>query len=197
MGIQNSTAPTHWNYFLSLEEDIDRLSRYIEFTGKNFECFSLELTRILLTTSSEVDVVTKRYCNALNTRNRAQSIGKYKEEILAGNLASPATVITMPRYALTFTPWSAWSSQEASPYWWQSHTIEKHQRHTHFERPNLKNALNSIAGLFVLLIHYYQKQAEKNHYKIVPKTFKNPGYPMLTAVYSSNRGLRMAMRIVL
>lgn len=174
MGTQKPTVPTHWNYFLSLEDDIDRISRYVEFTEKNYSCFSLELARILLTSSSEVDVVAKQYCKALNPSSKAQSIGKYKEAILAGNPSFPDTVITMPRYGLTFIPWISWKSNEASPYWWQSYNKVKHQRHTHFERANLENRLNSVAGLFAMLIHYYQNQTQRAQYKTSTKTFKQP-----------------------
>lgn len=174
MLIQESIVPTHWNYFLCLEDDVDRLSRYIEFTEKNFDCFSLELARILLTASSEVDVVAKQYCKALDDKSKAQSIGKYKEGILAGTLNFPDTIIKMPRFGLTFKPWSSWKTGDVSPYWWQSYNKIKHQRHTHFERANLKNTLNSVAGLFALLIHFYRDQLDTGHYKIDQKTFKQP-----------------------
>ena len=174
MGIQESIIPTHWNYFLSLEDDIDHLSRYIEFTEKNFECFSLELARVLLTASSEVDVVAKLYCKALDEKSKAQSIGKYKEGILLGNPDFPETVVKMPRFGLTFMPWSNWKTEEVSPYWWQSYNKVKHQRHTHFDRANLKNTLNSVAGLFALLIHFYRNQLDTGQYKIDQKTFKIP-----------------------
>ncbi|MEJ1357427.1 MAG: hypothetical protein RPU51_04520 [Candidatus Sedimenticola sp. (ex Thyasira tokunagai)] len=174
MGIQESLIPTHWNYFLSLEDDIDRLSRFIEFTKKNFDCFSLELARVLLTASSEVDVVAKQYCKSLDAKSKAQSIGKYKIAILEGNPGFPDTVIKMPRFGLTFTPWSSWNTEEVSPHWWQSNNKVKHQRHTHFDRANLKNTLNSVAGLFSLLIHYYKHQIDTGQYIIDHKTFKHP-----------------------
>ncbi|HLA26797.1 MAG TPA: hypothetical protein VJZ49_02765 [Syntrophales bacterium] len=50
----------HWNYFLALEKDIEVLSRYVEFTQKNFTCYSLEILRILFSAASEVDVVAKK-----------------------------------------------------------------------------------------------------------------------------------------
>ncbi len=167
-------APTHWNYFLSLEDDIDHLSRFIELTETNFGCFSLELARILLTASSEVDVVAKQYCKALDEQSKAQSIGKYKEGILKGNPDFPDTVVEMPRFGLVFTPWREWKTNNPSPYWWQSYNKVKHQRHTHFERANLKNALNSVAGLFALLMHYYQNQLNTGQYQFDPKTFRRP-----------------------
>jgi hypothetical protein len=40
MGIHEMQTPSHWNYFLALEEDVVRLSRYIEFTQDHFSAYS-------------------------------------------------------------------------------------------------------------------------------------------------------------
>ena len=63
----------HWSYFLALEEDIQRLSRFVEFNSNNFATFSLEMSHILLASSSEVDVVLKMLCKAFapNAQNEA------------------------------------------------------------------------------------------------------------------------------
>ena len=38
----------YWNYFLAIEQDMEKLSRYIEFTDDNFPTYSIELTYLLL-----------------------------------------------------------------------------------------------------------------------------------------------------
>ena len=53
--IKANNALIHWNYFLSLESDVLNLSRYIDFSQSNFECYSIEITRILFASASEVD----------------------------------------------------------------------------------------------------------------------------------------------
>jgi len=52
----------HWSYFLALEQDIQRLSRFVEFNSNNFATFSLEMAHLLLASSSEIDVVLKMLC---------------------------------------------------------------------------------------------------------------------------------------
>ena len=43
MGVEEHESFPHWNYFLAMEEDLDRLSRFVEFTTNNYECYSIEL----------------------------------------------------------------------------------------------------------------------------------------------------------
>lgn len=65
MAIIESDKLSHWNYFLAVEEDLHRLSRFVEFSADNFETHSLELARILFAASAEVDVVARQLCEGL------------------------------------------------------------------------------------------------------------------------------------
>ena len=55
----------HWNYYLALDNDMARVSRFIEFNPANLQVFSLELAHLLFAASSEVDVVAKALCDVL------------------------------------------------------------------------------------------------------------------------------------
>ena len=81
MGITGSATEPHWNYFLAIERDLGVLSRYVEFDEPNFKCFSLEIARILLATSAEVDVVCKQVCGIANPKSKADSINSYRAEL--------------------------------------------------------------------------------------------------------------------
>jgi hypothetical protein len=159
MGIQETKIPQHWNYFLALEDDVLRLSRYLEPTQHNFDSYSLELARILFSASSEVDVVFKRLCQKLNSQSKAASIGKYKQEILAGYPQLVSTTIEIPRFGLTLTPWERWGIDE-KPLWWTAYNKVKHHRHTHFTEASLKHTLNAVAGLFIVLLFYYHAEGQ-------------------------------------
>ena len=97
MGIQHeSTTIPHWNYFLSLEEDIYHIARYIEFSEANYQCYSMELARLLFSASSEIDIVAKQYCKKINPQSRASNITDYKSEILNNDPNLPNITIGMP-----------------------------------------------------------------------------------------------------
>ena len=72
MAIQAKRIEPHWNYLLAIERDVERLSRYIEFDKRNFDCFSLEIARVLLASGAEVDVVCKQLCRVLNPTSSAK-----------------------------------------------------------------------------------------------------------------------------
>lgn len=159
MGIHEAPTPQHWNYFLALEDDVVKMSRFLEVTSANFEAYSLELMRILFGAASEADVVSKRLCLKLNAKSKADNITKYKKEILAVYPELTSAVVEVPRFGLTLTPWVQWKT-DPSPLWWRAYNNVKHHRHTHFSDASLKHTLNGVAGLFVLLLFYYRDEAQ-------------------------------------
>jgi len=66
--IKTGETLLHWNYFLALESDLERVSRYIEFDKANFKTYSIELAHLLLAASSEVDVVAKTLCQRIDSK---------------------------------------------------------------------------------------------------------------------------------
>lgn len=74
MGIQVNGNFVHWNYYIALEQDLSKVSRFIEFSEDNFETYSIELAHLLLAASSEVDVVLKSLCNMKNNQKNHKNI---------------------------------------------------------------------------------------------------------------------------
>lgn len=159
MGIHETPTPQHWNYFLALEDDVVRLSRYIEFTKANFAAYSLELARILFSAASEVDVVAKQLCAELAKTSKADNMNKYRKIILPVFPILTGALVLVPKFGLTLNPWEQWG-KDANPHWWKAYNNVKHHRHTHFADASLLNALNSVAGLFVLLLFFYRDESQ-------------------------------------
>ncbi len=175
MSIIEESTLIHWNYFLPIEEDLLNISRYIEFSEPNFQTYSIELARILLVASSEIDVVAKQLCAKLEPGSSANRITDY-QAILTRNIAIlPEVVATIPRFELTLKPWSNWQRGNV-PLWWNAYNNVKHQRHTHFSDANLKNTINAAAGLFTLLLFYYRTEAEEGSLYPNPQLFR-VGFP--------------------
>jgi hypothetical protein len=82
MAIKQSRIEPHWNYFLAIERDLEVLSRYVDFDERNFECFSIEIARVLLAAGAEVDVVCKQICRLANESSKAENIRQYRHEII-------------------------------------------------------------------------------------------------------------------
>ena len=160
MVIRTFDSLIHWNFFLSLEKDLETLSRYVDFCDSNFECYSLEMARILLAASSEVDVIAKQLCRKIDINSSADSINQYRNEIKSAYPKFPNFKVSISRFGLNLTPWEKWNESNGVPVWWTAYNKVKHHRDTDFHQANLKNVLNSVAGLFVITLYFYKDKAE-------------------------------------
>jgi len=159
MGIATQKIEVHWNYFLALESDLDRISRYVEFDEENFKCFSIEIARVLMASAAEVDVVCKQLCKKIDPE-AAESINQYRYRIKRAYPDIHGFEVLLPRYGLKLKPWSKWRGNTGVPLWWTAYNKIKHHRDSEYYQGNLKNALNSVAGLFVMVLYLYKEKAE-------------------------------------
>jgi hypothetical protein len=172
MGIKAEKIELHWNYLLAIDRDLDEISRYVEFDEKNFDCFSIEIARVLLSSAAEVDAVCKGICKGINPKSKANSIHKYRMEILPLFPSIPQFQIVLPRFGLTLTPWDEWKQPEGVPFWWTAYNKIKHQRDSEYYRATLKNALNCAAALFVMVLYLYKDKAAEGELCPAPQILK-------------------------
>ena len=150
------------------------LSRWVEFSESNYNCYSIEIARLLMAASAEVDVVAKLVCKSINPATEASSIGRYQAEIMAAYPTIPRALTTIPRFGIELRPWESWSTPESPPVWWTATNKVKHHRSEHFEKAALINVLNAMSALLVLLTLFYKgrmNQLEPLSRLFVPKAF--------------------------
>jgi hypothetical protein len=169
MTITTTKIDEHWNYLLSTEEDLLKLSRYVEFDKRNYNCFSVEMARLLMAAAAEVEVVCKQLCLAVNPASRASVINQYRDEIVRAFPMIPAFEVIIPRYGLRLKPWANWRRPNKPPLWWTAYNKTKHHRHTEYHKACLKNVLNAVSGLFVICLYLYKEKAELG--ELVPTPF--------------------------
>lgn len=157
------TPKHHWNYFLAIEKDLENLSRYIEFSNANLGTYSIELTHILLSASSEVDVIMKQLCSLVVPTQAANNINDYKNIIQAHLQDFINEEICIDRFGLSYKPWKNWNGTQ-NPNWWRSYNNVKHQRNNHFNEANLQNTINAVGALLLTVVYYY-KHAFSNEAK--------------------------------
>jgi len=162
MGINQVAVDMHWNYFLSLEEDFLRVSRYVHFHTDNNKTHSIEFARLILSACAEVDVVAKNLTNEL-TGKPTDNIMDHMDVLKKTYPDIPNHKVFMDRFGMDVAPWENWG-QGKSPDWWRSYNDVKHNRGQHFQKANLENTFRSIAGLLILLIYYLRKLGVKEIY---------------------------------
>jgi hypothetical protein len=154
----------HWNYFLALEKDLKNISRYIEFSKDNEETYSIELSHILLSASSEVDVVMKLLCEQIDSSAPRENINNYRDIIQWKLPSFIDEKVSIPRFNIEFTPWENWANNSnTNPNWWTSYNHIKHERNLYFREANLKNTINCVSALFLTVIYYYKFFYSQQH----------------------------------
>jgi hypothetical protein len=173
MALQQSTVPIHWGYFLALEDDLYELARYVEFSPRNYETFSIEISRLLLSASAEVDSILKQMVEKIDARLRPKNITEYFDPITTYSAKFVDFKVSIPRHGIDLRPWSDWE-KERPPTWWSAHNQIKHHRHSQFEQATLKNCLNAMAALLVSVIHLHSEEAKEGRLIGLPKLFSVP-----------------------
>ena len=156
----------YWNYFLSIEKDLNKLSRFIEFDKKNENVFSIELARLLISSSSEFEVVSKEFCKIKNQNSKIENINDIRREVLIYIPDIYAIEINISRFGLNYKPLINWETNNNCD-WWTSYNGVKHRRNIEYENANLKNAINAIGALYIINLYYYNSLQEKNTNKTV------------------------------
>jgi hypothetical protein len=116
MAIQSRIIEPHWNYLLALDTDLVALSRYVDFSDQNFNCFSIEIARILLAAAAEVDIVCKQLCQKVDSTSSADKINAYRTEITAAFPVISKLKVLLPRFGLTLQPWDEWSTDDGGAF---------------------------------------------------------------------------------
>lgn len=145
----------YWEYFLALDADLEQAARFVALESANLSSYSIELAHLLLSACSEIDVVAKALCAQIAPQEKRENIDNYRIVITKEYPKFPTFKAAIPRYGLEFQPWEDWQLGE-NPAWWQNYNNIKHKRTKHFTEANLKNSLDALAGLFLLILYYYQ-----------------------------------------
>ena len=145
----------HWNYFIALEKDLENISRYIEFTKDNEDTYSIELAKILMSASSETDVLLKMICNIYGVK--ADNINKYRKCSRENFPELADEEVFINRFTMSFMPWINWKgNDDTNPDWWKSYNKVKHHRNDSYNQANLKNVINSVGALLICTVYYYK-----------------------------------------
>ncbi len=149
----------YWEYYCALESDFKQISRFIDFSDENLKTYSIELTRILLSACSELDVILKDICYLIDPSLKPQKINDYRV-IIRENLPEIINEkVSVGFHFFNVQPFKIWKKEE-TPEWWKMHNKVKHERNNYFKKANLENALNAICALFICVNYYYLKKLE-------------------------------------
>lgn len=172
----------YWEYYCALESDFKQISRFIDFSDENLETYSIELTRILLSACSELDVIFKDICFLINPSLKPEKINDYRVIIRKNLNKIIDEKVNVGFHFFNVQPFKLWEDDE-TPKWWKMHNKVKHQRNTYFKEANLENARNAICALFICVNYYYMKKLEP---LMEEQDRKNFSFKDVTAILKSD-----------
>ena len=138
-----------WNYYLSLEKDLDDTSRYIEPKGQE-NVFSFEFAKLLVLSCTELESVLKLLCYECSGEKRG-NIGEYKETILTYYPKIVFAEVNVSRWGETIRPFDGWDKGKLS--WWDAYGNVKHNREDNFRDATYQNVVYALSALYVSIFY--------------------------------------------
>lgn len=109
---------TCWNYFLSLDRDLNETARYIEPESQE-NTFSFEFYKIIMLGCAEIETAFKQVCKAIDSSKKSGSIDKYKEMILSRYpKIEDCEVVVRRWHSRAIRPFEGWS--QGPLFWWNA-----------------------------------------------------------------------------
>lgn len=167
---------SYWNYYLDLEQQLSDIRRYVDFSSKNNNTFSMEFLKLLQAVCSEIDVVAKvidsyafddfdggaiakwgyylqQIFPEINKKeiffNDDYKVIPWKNWILIKEIKTDRNGKDKPSYKL--------KTGLKHPAWWTAYNKSKHERtspynnsNINYNRANLKNVVSAFAALYIM-----------------------------------------------
>lgn len=178
----------YWKQYLMIEKEFKGTEKFLAVDEINASAYSDEYVRLLLQIGSEIDIVAKLLCSAINVSSSAWKIDEYKTEIISrysefADVTVHCKVINSE--SLTIKPWNGWRVD--SPDWWKIYNGVKHNRNkektfdsvtkAYYKHACQKTILNALAALYQMELYLY---CNSEHHDL--KDTPMPGSRMFTLV---------------
>lgn len=180
---------SYWRYFLALEEEFLATQNFVEFNQENEKTFSIKYRSIILQVCSEIEKMCKLLCG--KKQDDQSNMNEYRSFFKDNHPGFYQIKILAPYlYCREIQPWINWC-EDTSPKFWQSYTEIKHEGK--LGSATLKNAMDSLAGLFALVLAWYSKFHGPNFSGNVtiqePKLFDYPGLKKASFVLCASNNI--------
>ncbi len=183
-----------WEYYLDLERQFIDFLHFVPYLDGNETVYSYRLANLLLAIGAHIDSALKEICKYPEFSKKypkiIEKIGKNKATILDyypiaeeyciserkvgfKRLSKPETITPFEYYIII-------NNDKKTPYWWTVYNEVKHKFSHNFQKANLINVKNILAGAF--LINVIHKPAIK---KLVMLGVAKPIRQTMDVMYDS------------
>ena len=190
---------TYWSQYISLEKEFLETLHYLALDVKNENAYSQAYAKLMLEIGSEIDVVFKEYCKLIDPsfKSTYKTIGRYKECMTKCNPIFIQQEVSVRNDYPTVQPWIEWNMPDAldAPYWWTAYNKIKHSRTSvvkiddieqeGFRFANQKYVLLALAGLYQIMVYFYQKIASDEQRRIVTPMPGSRTFELIGGIWDS------------
>ena len=131
-------------------DDFEKCLRYVELAEENLDTFSLEFSRIILVSGSEIDQMFKYLTHSLGL-DRAANLPECVDRFRSHRPQFVDFDCAVDGWPHRIAPFSAWREGYSKTSWWSAYTGLKHNRIAERYSGNLKNVMECLAAHFGIL----------------------------------------------
>lgn len=171
--MDNNEVLFFWNYFCSLCRMLENTTQYVDHTNEdNKNVNSYEFQKIITLASIEFESIAKQLCLIANPNLKVDSsrfniiqitknINKYYPELKKTTIRRCFNILN------PLQSWEVLKKEDGNEYcsgieWWSSYTGIKHNAYINYKQSTLENAINAMASLMVLEIHFVKVKTGSN-----------------------------------
>lgn len=148
-GVDKKYIADSWNYYLSIERDLERTSSYVDPDGQE-NVYSYEFAKIIISASVEAETILKTMCADI-CGSAGQSMKHYRTTLLNAFPGIVDDKVFSRRLRQTIAPFADWNKKSLT--WWRAYCDIKHDRVNNKKKASLINAVNATAAVYILLFY--------------------------------------------
>ena len=150
----------YYSQYKLLEDKMIEVSEYVAIDPQNYSTFSSQFISLFISVCSEIDSLTRAYCNRILGISKNSGIIERINAIAQKypNLRNMRVDTIYPLEKISLVPFTKVESKTSS--WWTDYNSVKHNRaendaesgRPNYTKANLKNTLQAIAALYIILL---------------------------------------------
>jgi len=152
------------SYYL-IVEDLKRAFEYIEPIEINYDVYSHRLFELLLRVCTEIESIMSELLNVHDYKSQKNKSSNYNLKMR--DYFELEKHLKLSQYTVKFrenqiyAPYAVWNEKNFKKLmWYDNYNKVKHNRVNKFDLANLKNVINAVSGLYILLYSQYYIHAD-------------------------------------
>lgn len=165
---RNEFLTQYWRYYLSLEKDFIQLTRYVGLYEENFNVFSDEIHKQLISVGIEFENVSKKICEILSINLPARANITHFNQWIPQEEIKVITIYSLNQFILL--PFKI-ENVDTLWKWWNNYNSIKHNRLFNYKEVTFKNLLDALSALFYAEMFFIKEIGQRNNEVDVPDEY--------------------------